>query len=533
VVDEQESAFPARGPLAAGALKAGCAVLLLFAASCARCGGPRSAASAEELLPPHPSGAVVTAPLGLVAQHLAALADRAASIPGGEQLGQVRQGVAGQLGFDPLTREGLLSAGLDPDRGAALAIFEAQPRPEWVVALPLTKPDLFIQTIQRLLVERAGFAPAAGPPSTARIFERGGARLALAVVRGYGMLARGADPAARLTAPAKAEESLAHAAGLLAARAQLGAQDFVVWAPAGSELPKRYTSRALPSDVAVALEESAQGIATRLFAQLPAADAAQAQAMLPGGGAALVELLPADAPLRARLGLAPAGLLASARRRPELAALLDQLHGADLETLASIAPGVVISLGVEKTANIGAAIDYGLDFRRRSPFETVQVVALAQVTDRPRLMKALESVARSLPSLGAHVARAGDDFQVDYPGGKGPRFGIRDIEGKPIAYLLGGSVKPEDLKRAPHGAAPEAAALYQDAGASVRADFGKLAAALAALPESAYGSGPQSYVARSLVSQVIEPLRPLRLTVDAQAYPDHFGAVLDLEIAAP
>ena len=38
---------------------------LVLAASCARCGAPKSAASAEELLPQRPSGAVVTAALGV------------------------------------------------------------------------------------------------------------------------------------------------------------------------------------------------------------------------------------------------------------------------------------------------------------------------------------------------------------------------------------------------------------------------------------------------------------------------------------
>ena len=113
-----------------------------------------------------PSGAIVTAPLGALAQHLAALSDRVARLPGGEQLGQFRAQLAGQLGFDPLTRDGLLSAGLDPDRGAAIALFEARPRPEWAVALPLTKPDLFAQTVQRLLVERFGASPGAGSVNT-------------------------------------------------------------------------------------------------------------------------------------------------------------------------------------------------------------------------------------------------------------------------------------------------------------------------------------------------------------------------------
>src|SRR2546430_15323513 len=104
----------------------GLALLLLAAAGCSRC-GRTSAAAAEELLPAHPGGAVVTAPLGAVAQHLAALIDRASSLPGGEQLGEARRVAAAQLGFDPLAREGLLSAGLGPERAAAGAFFEAEP----------------------------------------------------------------------------------------------------------------------------------------------------------------------------------------------------------------------------------------------------------------------------------------------------------------------------------------------------------------------------------------------------------------------
>ncbi|HET9752091.1 MAG TPA: hypothetical protein VFP52_03995, partial [Myxococcales bacterium] len=167
------------------------------------------------------------------------------------------------------------------------------------------------------------------------------------------------------------------------------------------------------------------------------------------------------------------------------------------------------------------------------PFDTVQLVALAQVADRPRLLRALEQIAKDLPALGARVERQGDDFQITYAAGRGARFGVREIEGKPIAYVMGGPLRPEELRAAARSKDPEAASLYQDGGAAVRVDLGRLAASLHELPESTYGSGPQSYVARSVVSQVIEPLRTLRVTISAEAFPDRLGASLDVQLVPP
>jgi len=508
----------------------GWALLLVVAGGCSRCAGP-AASAAEDLLPAGPSGAVVTAPLSAVAQHVAALADRASTLPGGDQLVDVRRAAAAQLGFDPLTREGLLSAGLDPDRGAAVALLEGN---EWIASVPVAKSDLFLQAVRRLLVDRGGFTPAA-QQSGAQVFERRGQRVAVAVVRGYGILARASDPGAAIAGAGTrtAEQSLSREPGFDAARKRLGAQDFVAWAPAGSTLPRRYIRRPLPAESALALQGSERGVASRLFAQLPPEHAQRARAALPGGGADLVELLPADAPLRARLGIAPAQLRESLRGTPEIAALLDRLRGADADVFASVAPGAALSLGLAKGANVGEAIDYGFDFRRKSPFDTVQLVALAKVTDRTRLLKAFEQIAGRMPELGARAARSGDDFQVTYVAGRGARFGVREIEGTPIAYLMGGPLRPDELRRTPRPANPESAVLYEQAGAALRVDFGRLAAALRELPPASYGSGPQSYVARSLVSQVIEPLRTVRLTIAAQALPDSLGATVDVELVAP
>ena len=440
-------------------MRRSCAVLLLAAAGCSRCAGP-GAKAAEEVLPAHPAGAVVTAPLGAVAQHLSALIDRASSLPGGEQLAEGRRAATARLGFDPLAREGLKSAGLDPDRAAAVAFAEGQPRGEFLAALPVSNANLFMTTMQRLLVERAGFTRLEEKSRSATLFDRRGDRIGVGMAQGYGLVARTSDPAASIAEAGarQPEQSLARDPGLLSARQRLGSQDFVVWAPAGSTLPRRYTTRPLPGDLAASVQPSQQGIASRLFAQLPEAEARKAQAAIPGGGASLVELLPAEAPVRARLGIAPARILESLRGNPELAALLDRLQGADAEVFASVAPGVAASLGVARGANIAEAIDYGFDWRRKSPFDTVQLVALAEVIDRPRLIQAFARIARTLPELGARVERKGDDFSATYPAGRGARFGVRKIEGKNIAYLLGGPLRPDELRRTPASTNPEAAA---------------------------------------------------------------------------
>jgi len=129
-----------------------------------------------------------------------------------------------------------------------------------VAALPVTKPDVFLQTAQRLLVERAGFAAVAAQPQSVKLFERRGERVGVAVVRGYGLLARTQDRLLPSPMPARASANRPSRVTRAGRRAQeTGAQDFIALAPAGSSIPLRFTSRPLPGDAAVSLQGSQQG----------------------------------------------------------------------------------------------------------------------------------------------------------------------------------------------------------------------------------------------------------------------------------
>jgi hypothetical protein len=441
--------------------------------------------------------------------------------------------VSRQLGFDPLSRDGQVAAGLDPDRGAALVLLPGA-TPGWIAALPLSRPDAFARTVDRVLRERAGFAnrqdETRGKARIAIYAREGGHdRIGFAMVRGYGVLARGDDPAAAIAAGAERPRasSLAQDERLAAARRRLGAQDLTVVAPAGSGLLERLSPRALPGDVDLGVTATAGGISSKFFFQAPPERTQRMKAAMPGGGGSLVRFLPPGAPFVAHVGLQPADALREAKKVPEIADLSARLGDEVTNDIAgALLPGAAVAVDVAPRANLATLVDFGLaDWQRHSPFETFQIVALAPVGDSARLERAFETAARALPRVGARATRSGSAWQVRYAGGEGPRFGIRDLGGKPVAYLVGGGIAPEQLGEGPR----RPAVVEQDAGASLQIDFGKLAAHVGALPESSYGSGPQAYVARSLVAQVLEPLGPLGLTL--AVLPEDEGARAEIDVA--
>jgi len=529
-----------------GGRTAPCLIVALALAAGSGCSRrAQNAKTAEELLPQRPVAAVITAPLGTVAQHLSDLFARAAQIPGGEQLQATRRGTAAQLGFDPLSRDGLVSAGLDPDRGAAVAVTQGTPS-GWVVALPVANQDAFTKTADRIWRERAGFTDRTEETRSGTrivVFARPGGpeRIAHAFVRGHAVVARGRDPAADVAAAAarKAEESLSAGSRLRSAREDVGAQDLTVLAAEGTLGFRGTAARALPGtlpgETAIGLTGSSAGASAKIAYRGSPDEVARIRAALPGGAGALAALLPGDAAVRMRLGLQPAEVLRQARRIPEIAQAMDALAAGGADPLRDIAPalapGAAVVIGLSPSAKLGALIDYGvLDWRTRSPFESLQLLALAKVVDEARLSRALESLAKALPGAGAQVQRTADGWQVRYAGGEGPRFGLATVGGEKVAWLSGG-YGGRDLNAILATARDPSppAALGQDPGAAVRVDLAALAARVRSLPDTTYGGGPQAYVARSVVGQIIEPLSAVRVT--ASAVPTDHGLRAYIDVA--
>jgi hypothetical protein len=236
-----------------------------------------------------------------------------------------------------------------------------------------------------------------------------------------------------------------------------------------------------------------------------------------------------------RLWLQPSEVLRQTRRIPEIAQAMDALAAGGDDPLRDIAPalapGAALAIGLSPSARLATVVDYGIfDWRTRSPFEFLQLLALAPVADEARLSRALESFAKALPKAGAQVQRTTDGWQIRYAGGEGPRFGVATVAGQKVAWLAGGFGGRDLTAILAGGRDPSLPpVLAQDPGAAVRIDLAALAARVRSLPDSTYGTGPQAYVARSLVGQIIEPLSAVRVTVSA--IPTVRGLRADVDVA--
>jgi hypothetical protein len=563
---------------------------LLVTASCGRCGAP-AAKDAAELLPAQWTYALSTGPLGQLATRLGATSQLAAQIPGGEALGDNARALSTQLGFDLTTREGILQSGLDPERGAAVTLLEAGAgnKPAWIAAFPLSSEGTFAQHLETTLAGRAGYPVRTDEPRAnlhCVVFSRTGAtgRIAYAIIHGYGVVTFSADPAALLAeAVARApEKSLAADPRLIHARTELDHPDVLLLSTSANPLLARLIGRLPPGDSAIGISLLPDGAQVRVTQDLPEAHRAEVRSLLapPERDAFQTPL----GPLEVRVNAAPAKLPALLAQVPFLREPLANLraafvkNGADLDRdlFGALSPGAALSIELSPSANLGRALDpSAMDLRNHSPFDVIHLYAVAAARDPEAVRKGFTALALALPAVGITAVRSAekksasggmlDEWSTTYPGGEGVRFGIfvpgRDLCGQSapartqaLVYAIGGVGSLENVLASRLNCAPaslseavrtKAPSQLLDGGhtapleavseplVQLQLDLGALASSIAKLPDTAYGSGPQVFVARSLVSQIVVPMQRLRASAEVRPAERGVAASLRLRVMSP
>jgi hypothetical protein len=521
----------------------------LSALALAACDGGRRGPPPERFVAAGARAAVIVPEVGHAATALAALHASVSGYPGAGDLAGARGALAAQLGFDPLDPVALADAGVDPRRGAAFALLDPpagrDAAPATLVVLPAKDGPKLERLLARLAGDRLGATertPERQGGVSAVVFRRpGGGPAALSYVLSERTAVVSTHPAgpalvaAAVSLPAAA--SLAEHPGWKTARAALGEEvAAVAFAPAGSRLLDGLW--AFKDGVALGLAAGSNRLSARVAMLLGAREPSFQALAADGHGAALVARLDPDAPLAARWDGDFAALgrklvpLVGARDRARL-----QRHGVDLERdlFSVLAPGGAVALSLPARLSLGGLT---AEAARSDPLRAVEFEAVLPLRPGPA---AAAAGARLAKAAGApRRPRSGDDgvVRIKTPSGE-IAWRLDAAAGRLVA--AGGRPGRLDAllaRLAGDGpgwtpATPAAKAALEGGLGGVALDAPRLVAAVRALPDEAFGSGPSGFVMRSIVERTIEPAARLAaLSLRAELAPGVLRLDLEVEAAA-
>jgi hypothetical protein len=494
----------------------GVAVALVAASACAQC-SREPPASPERLVPAAAPWVLVVPKLRDAQGAAAPLLRTVLSFPAAANLAESAAAVRGQLGFDPLDPRALADAGVDPDRGAALA-GSAGGAPLLVLpAADEAKLDAFLARTARERLGAADRERAGKDGARVDVFRRGAGSppaLAVAWASGAALVAPGAEgPRAVAAAAALAEGAALRASKSYGeARAALGdGAVAILFAPPAS--PALAAWPLARDGAAVGALASATRLELRLALLVPGARGEAWRAALPGAagaaGADALGRLPADAFFAAHSGADPTVV---ARRLawalPEGARASLARAGLDLERdLADVfAPGAALGVALAPTFEVAAVSRRGIEAAERDPFRLVHLAAVLEVKDAARAQALLAKLARAAPALGleADARGAASTFRA----ARGAAELSLALDGKRLLVAGGAGRLDALLGRGSAGYAaptPGARAALEGGAVATVLDFGRLVRSFRALPPQAYGTGPDAFVMRSLAERVVDP----------------------------
>jgi len=484
-------------------------LLLVVLAGCSRCGkeagptGPAGKApSVERFLPRDVQLAIVVQDLGTLGEKLARfqnlkIASFLAQLQNSSSADAVVTSVMRQIGVDLRSRQAIEKAGIDPSKGAGAAVLV--PGQSFSV-LGVKDAKALEETFANLARNRLG-APerkeekAGG--GTLVTFSRKGAptpQLGLLFIGDFVLVAP-SNVVARLPefASQPLEKSLVEEPVLAASLARLPKErDFHLYFPGGTQVIRAGTVQGLT--VTGRIEEQA----VTLRADAPWPDTQESLSpLVPKDGPDLLGYLPPDSFLVARYRGDPATLggVWPYIVGPYVTRAVQQsnfdIKGEVLDNLQS---GISLGLALAPTAQFGAGIPE-LDIRRTSPFQYVQLMAVAEARDAAKAQATLEKIPAIAGNFGAQVKPEDLNgkrvYLTSYRAGEGAHFA--EVGGKLVlaaprsrleAALTGLAAKPgesvvaQDLRDA-----------VTDKVLFVVLDLRKLADAVRNLPSEAWGVG--------------------------------------------
>ena len=516
-----------------------CSSLLL-----AGCGRKREYPPPDRYVPADASLAVLVPTLGTAARQAGALYRTIAQAPQAVQLAEAHAALKAQLGFDPLDPRGMEQAGVDPAGAAAASLGSGSPA---VLVLPVLDLARLDATLARLARDRMGATQRVTlqvrgvEVVTFRREGKGPAAIAYASIGPHVLLASGPDaPEAVATAATLPEErSLWKSPFAAGAREALG-QGWLatVLAPAGS--PALADVRVARDGAALGVRAEAAQLGLRLALLLSPEREAWWKALRGEGTVdeGAVALLPPEAALLLRWSGDPAE--AARRLEPWYPPAVKQALAAQrldpVTTLApAFGPAAAVSLALAPSFTLTDFSSPRFDLRRVDLFSFVHLDAALPVRNAAALRTFLSRLQKAGPRLSLKVVPRGPAAEPTgwtLSWGKA-QLGLSLSGGRLL--VSGGAPRLAALEARMGGgeaySAPSPAsrtALTTGLGGAVL-DVEHLARSVEALPEEAYGTGPNAVVMRSLVNRYLEPATAISaVALRLELAPG--AALLDLDV---
>jgi len=499
-------------------------VLLVFA-GCSRCGDKQPGAkvlSPARFLPRTAKASIVIPDLGTLGEKLARLqnlklANFAAQLQNAQSAEGFVSGIMRQVGVDLRSRQAMETAGIDPSRGAGMALLADN---KVVSVLGMKDEKALTETFARLARERLGAPTRAEqkvPGGTLVTFSRTGApqpALGLLLSEGYALVAAGElIPQLSGFATLAPEQSLSQEPLLSDALKRLPSErDFYAFLPGGvGYLVPAGTTQA------VTLMGTLSERSVTLRADMPWPGSKESLAALtPQKAADLLGYLPEDSFLTLRYQGDPAKLETV---WPYLAGgaitRAVQSSGFDVkgELFERLKPGLVAGVALSPSVQLGAGLPL-MDPRRTNPFRFVHLVVVGEGKDAAGLASALEKVPPLAKRLGAKVEPSELNGQrvylTSYAQGEGMHMasvGDKVVLAAPQTRLeaalprLAGAPGPVPV-------AEELRASLQEPVLGAVLDLRRLSDTVKALPSEAWGIG--GFAIKATTVRFLEAMDDLR-----------------------